>query len=74
VGKSRTSRNSTSSRVENQLKTIKLSAREVKKKRVAIVDFRMNERRCNSLSRIIVKSISDSAKITDEEKARFGYR
>jgi hypothetical protein len=43
MGEMRSFRSSTSSRVENQLKTIKLRAREVKKERVAIVNLGMNE-------------------------------
>ena len=70
----RSSRNSTSRRVENQLKTIKLSARKVKKERVAIVSLGMNERRSNSLSGSIVKGNPGSAKVTNGEKARFRYR
>ena len=74
MSESRSSRNSTSRRVKNQLKTVKLSARKVKKERVAIVNLGMNKRRSNSLSSSIVKSISDSAKVMNGEKSRFRYR
>ena len=70
----RSFRNSTSGRVKNELKTIQLRAREVKKKGVAIVNFGMNKRRSNSLSSSIVKSISDFAKISNGEEAKFRYR
>ena len=42
MGEPRCIRNSTSSRVENQLKTIKLTARKIEKERVAIVYRGMN--------------------------------
>ena len=38
---------STSSRIENKLTTIDLSTREIEKKRIAIVQFRKNERSGN---------------------------
>ena len=44
MGEPRSFRNSTSSRVENQLKTIKLTTRKIGKERVAIVYLGMNER------------------------------
>ena len=53
-----------SGRVKNDVKTIQLRARKVKKKGVAIVNFGTNKRRSNSLSSSIVKSTSDSAKIS----------
>ncbi len=40
----RSSSDGTSSRIENKLKTIDLSCWKIKQKRVAIVDFRVNER------------------------------
>ena len=40
----RGSRNSTSSRVENELKTIKLTTRKIEKKGVAVINLRMNKR------------------------------
>ena len=46
----RSFRNSASGRVKNELKTIQLRARKVKKEGVAIVNFEMNKRRSNSLS------------------------
>ena len=70
----RSFRNSASGRVKNELKTIQLRARKVKKKGVAIVNFGMNKRRSNSLSSSIVKGTSDSAKIPNGEEARFRYR
>ena len=65
MGEFRSSRNSTSSRIKNQLETItiKLSARQVEKQKVAEVDLAMNKRRGNGLHSSLVKSISDSAKI-----------
>ena len=63
MGEFRSFRNSASGRVENELKTVKLRARKVKKEGVAIVNLGMNKRRSNSLSSSIVKTISDSAKI-----------
>ena len=74
MGEFRSLRSSASGRVKNELKTIKLSARKVKKEGVAIVNLGMNKRRSNSLSISIVKSISDSAKISNGEEARFRYR
>jgi len=44
MGEARSFINSTSSIVENQLKTIKLRAREVEKMSVAIVYLEMNDR------------------------------
>ena len=62
MGEFWSSRNSTSSRIKNQLKTIKLSARQVEKQTVAEVDLGMDKRCSNGLSSSIIKSISDSAK------------
>ena len=70
----RSFRNSASGGVKNELKTIQLRARKVKKEGVAIVNFGMNKRRSNSLSSSIVKSSSDSSKIPNGEEARFRYR
>ena len=70
----RSFRNSASGRVKNELKTIQLRARKVKKEGVAIANFGMNKRRSNSLSSSIVKSTSDSANISKGEEARFRYR
>jgi len=50
MGESRRFRNSTSSRVENQLKTITLRTRKIEKERVAIVYLGMNERCSDSFS------------------------
>jgi len=50
MGESRSFRNSTSSRVENQLNTIKLRTRKIEKERVAVVYLRMNERCSDSFS------------------------
>ena len=51
MGKSESSQNSMSSRVENQLRMIELRARsEVQKERVAKVYCGVNERRSNSSS------------------------
>ena len=38
----------TGSRIENKLKTVSLISWKIKQKRVAIVDFRVNERSSNS--------------------------
>ena len=74
MGEMRSSRNSTSSRVENQLRTIKLRARKVEKERVAIVYLGMNERCSYSFSCSKIEGISDSTKVTNRQKARFRYR
>jgi len=50
MGESRSFRNSTSSRVENQLKTSKLRMRKIEKERVAVVYLGMNERCSDSFS------------------------
>jgi len=50
MGESRSSINTTSGRVENQLKTIKLRARKVEKERIAMVYLGMNERCSYSFS------------------------
>ena len=65
MGESRGSRNSTSSGVENLLKTIKLRARKVKKERVAIVYLGMNKKGGNGLSGMVIKSVSDSPKVSN---------
>ena len=65
MAESRGSRNSTSSRVENELNMIKLTTRKIKKKRVAVINLRMNKRCGNSLSSSIVKRTSDSSKVTN---------
>jgi len=57
MGESRRFRNSTSSKVENQLKTIKLRTRKIEKERVAIVYLGMNERCSDSFRCIRIKSI-----------------
>jgi hypothetical protein len=38
----------TGSRVQNKLETIELSSRKIEQERVAVVNFRVNERRSNS--------------------------
>jgi len=43
------------------------------RKRVAIVDLGMNEKRDDGLSSGIVKSVPDSTKVTNRWKARFRY-
>jgi len=50
-------RNSSSCGVENKLKTIKLTARKIEKKRVTVVNLEMNKRRSDGLSRGIVESV-----------------
>jgi len=74
MGESRSFRNSTSSRVENQLKTIKLRARKIEKERVAIVYLGMNERCSNSFGCSRIESTSDSTKVTNRQKTRFRDR
>ena len=49
----RSFRNSASGGVKNDLKTIQLRVRKVKKEGVAIVNFGMNKKRSNSLSSIV---------------------
>lgn len=71
MAESRGFRNSTSSRVENELKTIKLRARKVKKKRVTIINLRMNKRSSNSFGSSVVKSMSDFAKVANQQETRF---
>jgi len=53
MGESRRFRNSTSSTVDNQLKTIKLRTRRIEKERLAIVYLGMNERCSDSFSYVI---------------------
>ena len=65
MAESRGSRNSTSSRVENELETIKLTTRKIEKKGVAVINLRMNKSCGNSLSCSIVKRTSDSSKVTN---------
>jgi len=43
-------RNSWSSRVENKLKAIKLTARKIEKERATVVDLGMNQRRGDGLA------------------------
>jgi len=62
-------RNSSSGRVENKLKAIKLTARKIEKKRVTVVDLEMIERRSDGLSIGIVESVPDSTKVTNGQKA-----
>ena len=65
MAESRSSRNSTNSRVENELNTIKLITRKIKKKGVTVINLRMNKRCSNGLSSSIVKRTSDSSKVTN---------
>jgi len=58
-------RNSSSCRVENNLKAIKLTARKIKKERVTVVNLGTNERRSDGLSSGIVESVPDSAKVAN---------
>jgi len=74
MGESRSFRNSTSSRVENQLKTIKLRTRKIEKQRVAIVYLGMNERCSDNFSCSRIERTSDSTKVTNRQKARFRNR
>jgi len=74
TGESRRFRNSTSSRVENQLKTIKLRPRKIEKEKVVIVYLGINERCSESFSCSIIESTSDSTKVTNRQKARLRNR
>ena len=65
MSEARGSRNSSSCGVENELKAIKLIARKIEKKRVTVVNLGMNVRRGYGLSSGIVKSVSDSTKVTN---------
>ena len=47
------------------MKTTKLRARKVKKQRVAIVYLAMNKRGGNGLSSMLIKSVSDSPKVSN---------
>ena len=58
-------RNSSSCRVENKLKAIKLTARKIEKERVAVVDLGMNKRCGYGLSSGMVESVPDSTKVTN---------
>lgn len=58
-------RNSSSCRIKNKLKAIKLTAREIEKERVAVVDLGMNKRRGDGLRSGVVKSVPDSTKVTN---------
>jgi len=58
-------RNSSSCRVENKLKAIKLKARKTEKERVTVVNLEMNKRLSDGLSRGIVESVPDSTKVTN---------
>ena len=68
MGESRNFRNSTRSRVENQLKTIELRARKIEKERVAIVYLGMNERCSDSFSCRGIEGIYDTTKVTNRHK------
>ena len=74
MGEPRSFRKSTSGKVENQLKTIKLTARKIEKERVAIVYLGMNERCCNSFWRFGIQNISDTTKVTHNHKTGFRHR
>ena len=74
MGEPRSFRNSTRSRVENQLKTIELTARKIEEERVAIVYLGMNERCSDSFSCNGIESTSDTTKVTNSHKARFRHR
>jgi len=74
MGESRSFKNSTSSIVENHLKTIELRTRKIDKERVAIVYLGMNERCNNSFRYSRIESTSDSTKVANTQKARFTNR
>jgi len=60
-------RNSSSCRIENKLKPIKLTARKIgterERERVAVVELAMNERGGDGLSTGMVKGVADSTKV-----------
>ena len=61
----------TGSRVKKKLKTIDLSSRKIEK-RVAVINFGMNERWGDSRSCSAIHSIANTAKVANIEKAGFG--
>ena len=56
---------STSSSIENKLKTICLSRREIEKKRITVVNLRMNERSSNCTSSSMINGITNTSEITN---------
>ena len=58
-----------SNRIKDKLKTISLSSRKIEQKRVAVVNFRMDERGSNSTGSSLINSITDTPEITNVEKA-----
>jgi len=65
MAKARGFRNSSSCRVENILKAIKLTAWKIEKERVAVVNLGINERGGDGLSSGMVKSVADLTKVTN---------
>lgn len=61
----------TCSRIQDKLQTISLSGRKIKKKRVAVVYFGMNERSGDSAGSRMINCITDTSQITDIKKTRF---
>ena len=62
----------TGSRVKKKLKTIDWSSRKIEEKRVAVINFGMNERRGDSRSCSAIHSIANTPKVANIEKAGFG--
>ena len=50
----------TGSRVKKKLKTIDLSSRKIEEKRVAVINFRVNERRRNSRGSRAIHKIANT--------------
>ena len=74
VTKFRTFSNSSGSTVKNKLETIKLICRKVKKQRVAVVQFRVNESSSNIASSILIQDRSETPQISHMKKTRFSNR
>jgi len=51
----------TSSRIQNKLQTISLSSRKIKQKRVAEVNFGMNERSGNGTSSRMINRLTNTS-------------
>ena len=62
----------TGSRVKKKLKTIDLSSRNIEEKRVAVINFGVNERCGDSLSCSAIHSIANTPKVVNIEIAGFG--
>jgi hypothetical protein len=58
---------STNSSIQNELKTIKLRGRKIRKERVAIIKSRMNERDSSSNSSVVIETAPSSRLIYDSD-------